>query len=105
MNEAVSIRLSRMRYVVIALAIGPLLGFVAMMLVSDGPGLVRLDSWWIVVFGLGVQAAFVAWTGRVARRSQTETLIAVAGSVAASCILAVTLIVIWLLTLPPNFFN
>ena len=104
MNEAMSIRLSRMRYVVIALAIGPRWP-VAMMLVSDGPGLVRLDSWWIVVFGLGVQAAFVAWTGRVARRSQTETLIAVAGSVAASCILAVTLIVIWLLTLPPNFFN
>ena len=103
MSEAVSIRLSRVGYFATALVIGPLFGCAAVVLV--GPGLVRADSVWRVIVGLAVPAAFASGLGKVARRSPTEIVIALAGSVAATCILAVTLIVIWLLTLPPNFFN
>jgi hypothetical protein len=103
--KAVSIRLSRRGFFVVAVVIGPLLGCVAVMLVSDGLGLVRGDSPWIVVVGLALPAVFAAGIGKVARRSPNEIVLAAAGSVAVTSVVAVTLFVIWWLTLPPNFFN
>lgn len=101
MDKAVSMGLSRMGFFAIALVIGPLLGCAAVVFLAHG----LADSLWGVVVGLAVPVAFASGLGRVAGRSTTEIVIALAGSVAATCILAVTLIVIWLLTLPPDFFN
>ena len=101
MDKAVSMGLSRMGFFAIALVIGPLLGWAAVVFLAVG----RADSLWVVVVGLAVPVAFACGLGRVAGRSTTEIVIALAGSVGATCILAVTLIVIWLLTLPPDFFN
>ena len=87
------------------MVIGPLLGYAAVMLIRDRLGLVRGDSAWVVVVGLGVPAVFASGLGAVARRSPNEIVMGLAGSVAATCFLAVTLIYVWLSRLPPGFFN
>jgi hypothetical protein len=94
-----------MGYFTIALVIGPLLSYGAMMLISGGLGFVQGGSAWLVAVGLSVPAAFTCGIGKVARRSTNEIVLAAGGSVAVTFVVAVTLIVIWLLTLPPNFFN
>jgi hypothetical protein len=105
MNEVVSIRLSRVGYFTTAWVIGPLLSYGAVMLVSDRLGFVQVGSAWLVAVGLAVPAAFTCAIGKAARRSANEIMLAAAGSVAVTSVVAVTLFVIWWLTLPPDFFN
>jgi hypothetical protein len=95
MNDGMSIRASRMGYFTIALVIGPLLSYWAMMLISDGLGFVQNGSAWLVAVGLSVAAAFTCGIGKVARRSTKEIVLAAGGSVAVTFVVAVTLIVIW----------
>ena len=90
----------------LALIGGPLLAYGLLMLVTDGLRLVNGDSVpALLLIGIGTPAALTVSLGKTFRRSAKEIAVISVGSVVLAFAAYVTLIIIWLLTLPPDFFN
>jgi hypothetical protein len=90
----------------LALIGGPLLAYGVLMLVTDGLELVHGDSVpALLLIGIGVPAALAVSLGKTFRRSANEIAVASVGSVVLAFAAYVTLIIIWLLTVPQDFFN
>jgi len=90
----------------LALIGGPLLAYGVLMLVTDGLRLVRGDSVAALLFiGIGAPAALAISLGKALTRSTKEIAMASVVSVVLAFAAYVTLIIIWLLTVPPDFFN
>jgi hypothetical protein len=90
----------------LALVGGPVLAYAVLMLVTDGLGLVHGDSVpALLLIGIGVPAAVAVSLGKKLRRTAKEIALASVVSVVLAFAAYVTAIIVWLLTLPPDFFN
>ena len=76
------------------------------MLVTDGLRLVHGDSVPALLFiGIGAPTALAVSLGKTLKRTGNEIAVASVASVMLAFAAYVTLIIIWLLTVPPEFFN
>ena len=99
-------RVPRQLFFALALIGGPLLAYGMLMLVTDGLGLVHGDSVpALLLIGIGAPAALTVSLGKTFRRNAKEIAVVSVGSVVLAFAAYVTLIIIWWLTLPPDFFN
>jgi hypothetical protein len=97
---------SRRVFFALVLIGGPLLAYGILMLVTDGLRLVYSDNVpALLLIGIGAPTALAVSLGKKLRRTAKEIALASVVSVVLAFAAYVTAIIIWLLTLPPDFFN
>jgi hypothetical protein len=97
---------SRRVFFALVLTGGPLLAYGVLMLVTDGLRLVYGDNVpALLLIGIGAPTAVAVSLGKKLRRNAKEIAVASVASVALAFAAYVTIIIIWLLTVPPDFFN